>query len=175
VPGRLINPFLAEIARLDQAATALDPDGAGPHISGYDEIYRETVILPSENQVGVDARREWPLVRIPAQFHTGPTPGDLMALKQTVTGNVAEASVQVLMMFDDLEDMGLVEATTGTAAIKVGDRLHAVYRMDGSLVQAIPTPPGLYVTKAVPIFGLGSERNLLEVSFESRDQGQASH
>jgi hypothetical protein len=41
------------------------------------------------------------------------------------------------------------------------------------LVQQIPTPPGMYVVQAFPIFGLGGTRNLLEVSFESRDTGQA--
>lgn len=171
--GRLINPFLAEIARLDQMATAADPDGAGPKTSGYDDIYRETATLPSSDLVGTDARREFPLVRIPAQFHTGPTPGQLLALKATVTGNVASAAVQVLMHFEDLEQLGLVDVDTFTALIKVGDRLNAIYEMDGTLVQEIPTPPGLYCVQALPIFGLGRKRNLLEVSFESRDTGQA--
>lgn len=173
MPGRLINPFLAEIARLDIVATAADPDAGGPLTSGYDEDYRETRIRPTVSRVGEDMRREFPLVRIPAQFHTGPTPGQLLALKPVVTGNVASASVQVLLHFDDLYRLNLIDSDTQTALIKVGDRLHAVYKMDGTLVQMIPTPPGLYVTMAVPIFGLGSERNLLEVSLESRDTGQA--
>ncbi len=173
MPGRLINPFLAEMARLDIAATAADPDAAGPLTSSYDEDYRETRIRPTTNRVGEGMRVEFPLVRIPAQFHAGPSPGQLLALKPTVTGNVASASVVVLMHFDDLTQLGLIDSDTQTATIKVGDRLHAVYRMDGTLVQLIPTPPGLYVTMAVPIFGLGAQRNLLEVTLESRDTGQA--
>jgi hypothetical protein len=171
--GRLINPFLLEIARLDIESTAGDPDGAGPRTSGYDDVYRETAVLPSGNLIGTDARVEYPLVRVPAQLHTGPTPGQLMALKATVTGNVAAAFLQALMMFDDLERLELVDGDTQTALVKVGDRLNAIYTMDGVLVQQIPTPPGMYVVQAVPIFGLGGTRNLLEVSFESRDTGQA--
>jgi hypothetical protein len=171
--GRLIFPFMVEIARLDQVSTAADPDGAGPKTSGYDDVYRETVTLPSADLVGTDARIEHPLVRIPAQCHTGPTIGQLMALKPTVTGNVASAFMQILCHFDDLEELDLVDPFTKTALLKVGDRLHAVYDMDGFLVQQIMTPPGLYCTQAVPIFGLRRQRNLLELSFESRDPGQA--
>jgi hypothetical protein len=171
--GRLINPFLAEIGRLDQVGTAADPDGPGPLTSGYDPVYRETVTQPSADLIGTDSRKEWPLVQIPAQFHTGPTIGQLMALKETLTGNVSTAFLQVLMHFDDLERLLLVDDVTKTALIKVGDRLNAVYTMDGDLIQMIPTPPGLYVTGAVPIFGLGGQRNLLEVSFASRDTGEA--
>lgn len=171
--GRLINPFLIEIARLDLAGTAADPDGAGARTSGYDDVYRETVVLPSTDLVGTDARVEYPLIQIPAQLHTGPTPGQLMALKPTVTGNVAAGFLQALVMFEDLDRLDLVDLDTKAAMLKVGDRLVAIYDMDGILVQQIMTPPGLYCVAAVPIFGLGSTRNLLELSFESRDTGQA--
>ena len=43
--GRLINPFLAELAQLDMAATAADPDGAGPLTSGYDSDFKETAMV----------------------------------------------------------------------------------------------------------------------------------
>ncbi len=171
--GRLIFPFLAEIGRLDQEATAADPDGAGPLTSGYDDVYRETVTLPAADRVGTDSRVERALIRIPAQFHTGPTPGQVMMLKPTVTGNVATGNIQLLVHFEDLERLALIDSDTKGALLKVGDRLHAVYKMDGTLIQLIQTPPGLYCTEAVPIFGLGGDRNLLQLSFESRDQGQA--
>lgn len=171
--GRLINAFLVEILRLDQVSTAADPDGAGPLTSGYDDVYREPAVLPSTDLLGTDARIEHPAVLIPAQMHTGPTPGQMAALKQTVTGNVASASIQVLVHFEDLERLGLVDPYTKSALLKVGDRLHAIYTMDGELVQQIMTPPGLYCTEAVPLFGLGGTRNLLQLSFDSRDTGQA--
>jgi hypothetical protein len=171
--GRLINPFLVEIVRLDQVATAADPDGAGPRTSGYDPVYRETVTLPSTDLLGTDARLEHPPVRVPAQMHTGPTPGQLMALKPTVTGNVASGNIQILVHFEDLDRLGLVDPVTKTALLKVGDRLTAIYDMEENLLQEILTPPGLYCTEAVPIFGLGRNRNLLQLSFESRDEGQA--
>lgn len=171
--GRLINPFLVEIYRLDQAGTAADPDGAGPLTSGYDDVYREAVVIPSADLIGTDARLEHAAVRVPAQMHTGPTPGQMAALKETVTGNVASGNIQILVHFQDLDRLGLVDADTQMALLKVGDRLDAIYSMDGVLVQKILTPPGLYCTEAVPIFGLGSTRNLLQLSFESRDSGQS--
>ena len=52
--GRLINPFLAEIAQLDTAATAADPDATGPAVSGYDPDFKETLVLgtPGGDRVG---------------------------------------------------------------------------------------------------------------------------
>jgi hypothetical protein len=46
--GRLINPFLAEIAQLDTVATTADPDDVGPLVSGYDpDFKRRSFRLPS--------------------------------------------------------------------------------------------------------------------------------
>jgi hypothetical protein len=171
--GRLIHPFLIEIFRLDQLATAADPDGPGPLQSGYDDVYRETITLPSSDLIGTDARVETAAILIPAQCHTGATPGQMMALKETVTGNIASANLQVLVHFEDLERLNLVDPTSGVALLKVGDRLNAIYTMEGVLAQKILTPPGLYCTQAMAIFGLGGQRNLLEMSFESRDTGQS--
>jgi len=67
VRGRLINPFAADLAQLDPAATAADPDGPGPLTSGYDADFQETVLVPSAGGRGRDARREKPLPRIPCQ------------------------------------------------------------------------------------------------------------
>ena len=58
-------------------------------------------------------------------------------------------------------------------APRIGDRLVAIVDPNTGLVmQAVPTPPGLYVTEARPAsFGLSARvRNLLLVTFESRDQ-----
>ena len=119
--GRLINPFAAELAQLDTAATAADPDGPGPLTSGYDADFQETVL-----------------------FH-----------------------------FGDLEQLGLVDPTTGDALLRPGDRLVAIRDLrTGDLVQAIRTPPGLYLTEAQPqSFGLGGRRNLLLATFSERALG----
>jgi hypothetical protein len=65
--GRLINPFLAEIAQLDTVATAADPDAAGPAVSGYDPDFKETLVLGTPGGERVDARKEKVPIRVPCQ------------------------------------------------------------------------------------------------------------
>ena len=69
--GRLINPFLAEIAQLDTVATSADPDGPGSGLSGYDSDFKETVVLESPGGGRTDARREKPPLRVPCQVEVG--------------------------------------------------------------------------------------------------------
>ena len=69
--------------------------------------------------------------------------------------------------------MGLVDTASGDALVRVGDRLGAIRDLAGAIVQAVRTPPGLYVTEAKPIgFGLfmpRPRRNLLLATFEDRE------
>ncbi len=165
--GRLINPFLAEIARLDTAATAADPDGPGPLTSGYDPDFKETVVLPVARG-GLDARREQPPICIPCQVEVG----TFEALQQLAGGNSPDSKVTLVFHFRDLERMGLVDPATGDALLRVNDRLVAIRDLGSNLVQAIRTPPGLYATEVQPqSFGLGLCRNLLLVTFEERELG----
>ena len=77
----------------------------------------------------------------------------------------------------DLERLGLVDSTTGDALVRPNDRLAGLYDLGGLLVQAVRTPPGLYVVQAQPRgFGLGRgrpRRNLLLVTFEARQLAPA--
>jgi hypothetical protein len=157
--GRLIFPFLIEIAPLDLAAT---------ETAGYDPEFREPVILPTVDRLGASARTEGDLIRVPGSLHS---PQTSFALQQAATGNFNRLDLLIMFHFSDLETAGLVEASTGTALIKIGDRLNAIYQLDGTFVQKFPNPPGAFVKRAAPLFGLGSRRNLLEVSFQSNDQG----
>lgn len=164
--GRLINPFLAELAQLDTAATGADPDGAGPLTSGYDPDFRETVIAPSNTGRGVDARKEKSPIRIPCQVEVA----TFEALQAATGGNSPNSRVTLVFHFQDLERMGLVDAASGDALLRINDRLVALYELGGKLVQAIRTPPGLYATEVQPqSFGLGLARNLLLVTFEERE------
>lgn len=76
------------------------------------------------------------------------------------------------MHFLDLEDASLIDSVSGLPLIKKGDRLASLRRLDSSLIETIKNPPGAFVTEALPIAGLGNDRNLLQVTFESRDQGR---
>ena len=146
--GRLIFALLAELHRVDPQGTSYDPD--------FDE------------PVG-PGRGELPPVRVRCQVE----PRSLEEVQMRLAGNAPRSRLQLVFHFRDLEALGLVETSTGEAAIRPGDRLGALYDVSGTLVQTIRTPPGLYVTEARPIgFGLGRrpQRNLLGVTFESREQ-----
>ncbi len=166
--GRLINPFLAELAQLDTVATAADPDGAGPLASGYDPDFKETVLVPAGPGSGVDARKEKPPLRVPCQVEVGA----FEALQQLATGTSPNSRVTLVFHFQDLERMGLVDLASGDALLRVNDRLVAIHDLAGNLVQRVRTPPGLYATEVQPqSFGLGLARNLLLVTFDERELG----
>lgn len=166
--GRLINPFLAELARLDTAGTAADPDGAGPLDSGYDDDFREV----SRNAVtGASYRAELPAILIPCQVEVS----TFDQLQQLSSGNAPNARISLVFHFADLERLGLVDGTTGEPLIRNNDRLVSIRKcIDESLVQSIDAlRGGLYITEVQPqSFGLsGGERNLLIATFEEREQG----
>lgn len=166
--GQLLQTFLAELAQLDIAVTAADPDGAGPVASGYDPDFQETVLLPAAAGPGRDARREKPPLRVPCQIEVQ----SFAALTELATGNSPRSHVVLVFHFRELERLGLVEPSTGDALLRVGDRLVAIRdRRTSELVQAVRTPPGLYLTEPQPAFGLGGRRNLLIATFGERALG----
>lgn len=161
--GRLIFPFGIQMYLLDIVSTASEP--------GYNSVFQEPELEPTDDGVGTIGRKEEMPIIIPGQFYTQ---DDFMHLQMAANGNLAQTDLRIVFHFKDLEREGLVEETTGLAKIKVGDRLGAVYDKRGEiLIQEIKNPPGLFVTQADPLFGMGSSRNLLAVYFRSRDQGQA--
>jgi len=170
--GRLIFPFLAELHRLDTLATAAaDPGGPGPHTGGYDLDFKESVLVDLDDDgVGERVREEHPPVRVPCQVE----PEVFDQLRAFGSGNSPRSRVELVFHFRDLERLHLVDPATGDALVRPGDRLGAIYDVKEELIQAVRTPPGLYVTEARPIgFGLNRSRphrNLLLVSFDDRDQ-----
>lgn len=165
--GRLIHPFLAELAQLDTAATAADPDGSGPLASGYDVDFKETVLIPTESGRRADARRENAPIRVPCQVEVAA----FEALQAFAAGNSPNSRLLLVFHFRDLERKGLVDPTTGEALLRVNDRLVGIYDLTGRLIQRVRTPPGLYATEVQPqSFGLGLARNLLLVTFDEREQ-----
>lgn len=165
--GRLINPFIAELAQLDTVATAADPDAGGVLTSGYDPIFKEPYKLPPS---GTDARKEKAVIFIPCQVEVN----TWEMLQQIASGNLSPSSVKLVFHFSDLERMGLV-GNDGDALIRTGDRLVTIRKKsDNSVIQTIhPERGSLYCTEAqVQSFGLsGGARNLLVCTFEPRAQG----
>ena len=171
--GRLIFKFLAELARLDTAATATtDPDGAGPLTGGYDPDFKESVLVDTDDDgIGERVRQELPPVRVPCQVETKA----FEELRMLASGNAPNTRFDLVFHFKNLEQLGLVDSATGDALLRPGDRLVAIRDLCGDLVQEIRTPPGVYITESRPIgFGLNlarPSRNLLLVTFEDRMQG----
>jgi hypothetical protein len=166
--GRLIHAFFAELAQLDPVATASDPDGPGAQTSGYDPDFQETTLLPSPSGPGRDARREKPAIRVPCQIEVQAF-GELAEL---ATGNSPRSRLVLVFHFADLERLHLVDPATGDARLRTGDRLIAIRDLrTGELVQAVRTPPGLYLIEPQPQFGLGGRRNLLLATFGERTLG----
>jgi hypothetical protein len=153
--GRLLFPFLAELGRFDASTTT------------FDEDFKEGVLVDADDDgIGERRRGEHPSVRIPCQVE--PERDDEQRVLPS--GNAPRSRLALVMHFEDLERMSLVDASTGDAIVRPGDRLGALYTLGGALVQRFA--PGLYVTEARSLgFGLGGMRNLLLVRLSDRPQG----
>ena len=169
--GRVIFPFLCTIAQLDTQATAADPDGAGQLTSGYDDDFRETVLLPASNAQGfTDARQEQAPLDLKCQIE----PEMLDQLQMMLSGNSPKQGIMIVCHFADLEVAGLVDLN-GQATLRKGDRLVTIKTADGDFIQDIPTPPGLYLVDIrYGGYGIGRSRNLLFLRFEERATSSAS-
>ena len=166
--GRLIFPFLLRIARIDTAAMRADPDGAGPLTSGYND-FGEPIKISAGSGPGTTYRIEKTSIDVPAQIE----PDSFDRLRMVVAGNTPQARLQTVMHFKDLETLGLV-TPTGEPTLQRGDRLAAIYTMQSVLVHDLSRVQ-LFATDITPAgFGLAmqrSQRNLLLVTWESRDKG----
>ena len=161
----LVFPVVAVIARLDPTATRADPPGA--QTVGYEDAFGEPAVLPSDDRVGTSARVEQATVSVPCQFEDGTYDKQDMH----AAGDSPDSRVVLVMHRDDLAELDLISATTGDALITKGDRLVRLEATDGTLIQTIPDPPGLFVTEARPIGAdLGQQWNLLMVRLDDRER-----
>lgn len=169
--GRLIHPFKAKIYRLDVTATAADPDAGGPRTAGYDRTFREPKRIVSATNT--NSRKELAPVLLPCQFEGDEQQG---ALKQTSAGDDGGTTIRLILHFQDLEAMGLVDPTSGEALIRKGDRFESMHDYTSEeLIQFVGGASlgegGLYCVEARPVsWGLsGMRRNLLIAVFNDRD------
>ena len=104
--GRLIFPFGIELYRIDTGAISDAP--------GYDLTFREPKLESTVDGVGTVGRKEMDPIIVPGQFSSK---SEFMKLQMTNNGNLAESVYTVLFHFRDLENMGLIEETSGLALI----------------------------------------------------------
>ena len=144
--GFLVFPFVAELYRLDRGPFVPAP-GPTPDPRAFDDDFKEGVLVDEDDDgLSERVRREHPPVRLPCQVEAD----TYEALARAAAGHAPRSIFKLVLHFADLEREGLVEPSTGEARVRVGDRLGAIYDKAGALVQAVRTPPGLYVTEARP-------------------------
>jgi hypothetical protein len=156
--GKLICPLVVELARIDTAGTKT----AGK----YDPTFRTLKPGTSRTELA------------PIKLHAQVEQGTHEQQNQTQAGNVPDTRVTCVFHFRELEALGLVDAATGDALIRVGDRLVAIYDRTGAIKDGSykPANGAAYATKVEPGgLGLGGRRNLLIVVFEDRPQGLTSN
>lgn len=155
---RLVRPLLVEIAQRDAqaAAASADPD------------FREPVLgRPGPDGIGARQRPEKPPIQIPAQVETG----SFERLQQSMGGNIPDSRLVLVLDYEDLARLGLVDPATGEATLHTGDRLVRVLSGAGIVRETFPHPPGMFLTELRPGFGLGRDRNLLLAFCDDREQG----
>lgn len=170
--GRLIRPALVELQQIDTAATAADPEIAGL-VSGYDAAFGEPATQETTSgavsTVGSLLRYKEPTIKLPAQV-------EVNAFKKSApaaVGRDQQGLITLVFHFSDLEELDMVDATTGEPKINAGDRLVAMYQIeDETLIQQF-NKPYLYAKQPRGYGpGLGGFRNLCIVDFATRDVGQ---
>jgi hypothetical protein len=162
--GRLIEPFIATVHRVDTSGTEAVAGG------GYDPDFRATKhSYPGNVGARASTRRELAPVDLRCQVEMGRWENQ----RQVASGNAPDSDLTLVFHFRELEALGLVDSVSGDALLRVNDRLSEIKRVsDGLRVQAVRNPPGLFATEVQPAaFGLGGERNLLIVVFADRPQG----
>lgn len=163
--GRLIQPFLADIRRLDTEATAAAKSGAG-----YDPDFKEPArVAPTSGEgAGTSTRREKAELLLPCQVEMG----SAEKLRQFFAGANPSSNLVLVLHFRDLERAGLVDSA-GNATLRVGDRLASI--RDSRTKNVVWTPrEELYCVEVQPnAFGIGRGRNLLFLFFQDRDNAAA--
>ena len=135
--GRLINAFLAEIFRVDSAATAVVAGG------GYDPEFQVVRRTRDGSQLGASSRVELPGVMVPAQIMVKAWGGN----QPRPTGHEDDFDLSLTLHRMDLERLDLIDPTTGQPMLTMGDRIGGIYRLDGVLVELFPDPPGMFVVE----------------------------
>jgi len=165
--GRLINPFLATIARLDTASTAAAASGVG-----FDEDFLEPKLVAPQSGSGrgTSTRQEITTV-LPCQV----VPEKEEEQRVSPSGATPQTRIRLLFHMRDLERASLVDAH-GMPLLRVNDRLVDLReRHTGALVQEFPTGRELYATEIRSRgYGIGRKRNLVQATFEVRDRSVES-
>lgn len=164
---RILFPFWVEVAQLDAVATQ--------NVQGYDTTFEEVRVLSTPARTS--QRQEKPSVFIPSQIMAP----SWEALQQMNAGNIPLSVITLVWSERTLRRLGFIvpdwveaPAVAGECLIRVNDRVVSIRDKCKKVVQAIRTPPGLYITEMRPIFGVAQQRDFFYVSLGDRQQGQTT-
>lgn len=159
--GRLIEPFLVELAQIDTAQTS----AAG----GYDDVWKAPRVEYSDEGRRQLSVRYKPPIRLRAQVEQS----SHKTQSQTAAGNAPLSRYTLVLHFADLERNGLVDSGTGEPTLRVNDTLRGIYTTSGKLVQTFD-PPLFVVEVQTAGFGIGGRRNLCLLMLADRAQAVRS-
>lgn len=165
--GNLICPVIVKVAPLDTAATKANIGNGAP--SGYNPYLREPVAYKD----CTTSRTEGECWKLPAQvLRQRNRYGFLQA---QVGGFQNETVVKLGFYVPDLEKAGLIDEK-GVPLIKIGDRLDSYYHLHTKkLIRCFQEDQKMYVIEVQDRgIGFDGNRNLLEVTFSTRDLSTVS-
>jgi hypothetical protein len=99
--------------------------------------------------------------------------GTMVLRKRSTTHFCFRSKVGAPYVAKQTAESGSLSTTAGDARLRVNDRLVSIRDYHTSeVVQAVRTPPGLYITEVLPeSFGIGLRRNLLVATLNQRALG----
>jgi len=132
--GRLIQKFVIDIARLNEAATAAVVGG------GYDSDFHEALPVPDGTQTGASSKRYHDVDTLPCQLDRE----NWGRVVETRGGENIKADIVVVLHRPDLERLGLLN-TAGQPVFKRGDRVIEIRNRKGGVEEQFDDPPGMFV------------------------------
>lgn len=152
--GRIICPFVAELAQLDTELTTTDP------------LFREV-----RSTIDLAGKRTKTRAEKPAKCRCQVETGTFELQSMTTAGNAPASALTLVFHFQDLEEAGLVDAETNRAKIGVNDRLVKILNAEDEKVACDFARVPVYITEATPSgFGFGGRVELLVCRMGDRPQ-----
>jgi len=130
--GRLINKFIAVIARLDTEATANVAGG------GYDDVFDAVKPVSDGTQLGASSRREMAEIRLHCQLDRRSWG------ERTVDrgGGQTRSDIVVTLFWEEMENQGLIDANS-EPLLKQGDRFVRIETLKGQIEATFKPDPGM--------------------------------
>lgn len=160
--GRLIRWLYVDFQVLDKTSSA----------ANRDDVQRTfTKERPFGARGGVQStgKTYQAVVRLKAQVEIT----SFNASKGAQAGNVPDYRTAFVVHFKQLEDLSLVDSTTGKPLLERA-KVVGIYRRDGTVERLFDNPPVHVVEMREIGYGLGYRRNLLLLVTDDRPQGLES-